>query len=88
MVKKTLDKHGNEKLDKENPNKLLRNKPIKGLVIMNDLNTKKRRMDRGWNLWCKEWKNILTRSLYEKFNELELRGYIGLTLFESQLLRG
>ena len=81
-LKEPLDKHGNEKLDKENPNKLLRNKPIKGLVIMNDLKYKKKgEWTEGEIYDARSGKTYSLEVYMKNSNELELRGYIGLTLF-------
>lgn len=81
-LKEPLDKHGNEKLDKENPNKLLRNKPIKGLVIMNDLKYKKKgEWTEGEIYDARSGKTYSLEVYMKNSNELELRGYIGFTLF-------
>ena len=81
-LKEPLDKHGNEKLDKKNPNKLLRNKPIKGLVIMNDLKYKKKgEWTEGEIYDARSGKTYSLEVYMKNSNELELRGYIGLTLF-------
>ena len=81
-LKEPLDKHGNEKLDKENPNKSLRNKPIKGLVIMNDLKYKKKgEWTEGEIYDARSGKTYSLEVYMKNSNELELRGYIGLTLF-------
>ena len=81
-LKEPLDKHGNEKLDKENPNQLLRNKPIKGLVIMNDLKYKKKgEWTEGEIYDARSGKTYSLEVYMKNSNELELRGYIGLTLF-------
>ena len=81
-LKEPLDKHGNEKLDKKNPNKLLRNKPIKGLVIMNDLKYKKKGEWTEGEIYDARSGKTYSLEIYMKnSNELELRGYIGLTLF-------
>lgn len=81
-LKEPLDKHGNEKLDKENPNKLLRNKPIKGLVIMSDLKYKKKGEWTDGEIYDARSGKTYSLEIYMKnSNELELRGYIGLTLF-------
>ena len=81
-LKEPLDKHGNEKLDKENPNQLLRNKPIKGLVIINDLKYKKKgEWTEGEIYDARSGKTYSLEVYMKNSNELELRGYIGLTLF-------
>ena len=81
-LKEPLDKHGNEKLDKENPNKLLKNKPIKGLVIMKDLKYKKKgEWTEGEIYDARSGKTYSLEVYMKNSNELELRGYIGLTLF-------
>ena len=81
-LKEPLDKHGNEKLDKKNPNKLLRNKPIKGLVIMKDLKYKKKgEWTEGEIYDARSGKTYSLEVYMKNSNELELRGYIGLTLF-------
>jgi uncharacterized protein (DUF2147 family) len=36
-LKKPLDKHGNPKLDKENPNPALRSRPVIGLSLLQDM---------------------------------------------------
>ena len=45
-LKKPLDKHGKPKLDKENPNAALRNRPVIGLTILSNL---KPAGDDRWN---------------------------------------
>jgi uncharacterized protein (DUF2147 family) len=36
-LKKPLDRHGNPKLDKDNPNPSLRNRPLLGLALLQDM---------------------------------------------------
>ena len=81
-LKEPLDKDGNIKLDKKNPNNSMRKNPINGLVIMKDLKYKKKGEWSDGEIYDARSGKTYSLEVYMKnVNKLDLRGYIGYTLF-------
>tara|TARA_B100001057_G_scaffold500442_1_gene615518 strand:+ start:6832 stop:7257 length:426 start_codon:yes stop_codon:yes gene_type:complete len=81
-LKKPLDEDGNIKLDKKNPNNSLRENPINGLVIMKDLKYKKKGEWSDGEIYDARSGKTYSLEVYMKnVNKLDLRGYLGFTLF-------
>ena len=81
-LKKPLDEDGNIKLDKKNPNNSMRKNPINGLVIMKDLKYKKKGEWSDGEIYDARSGKTYSLEVYMKnVNKLDLRGYIGYTLF-------
>jgi len=81
-LKEPLDEYGNVKLDKKNPNTSLRKKTINGLVIMKDLKyIKKGEWSKGEIYDARSGKTYSLEVYMKNPNKLDLRGYLGLTLF-------
>ena len=81
-LKNPLDEHGNIKLDKKNTNESIREKPINGLVIMKDLKYKKKGEWSDGEIYdARSGKTYSLKVYMQNTNKLELRGYIGHTLF-------
>ena len=81
-LKEPLDENGKVKLDKENPNISLRKKPINGLVIMKNLKyIKKGEWSNGEIYDARSGKTYSLEVYMKKANKLDLRGYLGFTLF-------
>ena len=81
-LKKPLDEDGNIKLDKKNPNNSMRENPIKGLVIMKDLKYKKKGEWSDGEIYDARSGKTYSLEVYMKnVNKLDLRGYLGFTLF-------
>tara|TARA_B100001564_G_scaffold277459_1_gene239411 strand:+ start:108 stop:533 length:426 start_codon:yes stop_codon:yes gene_type:complete len=81
-LKEPLDEYGNIKLDKKNPNNSMRKNPINGLVIMKDLKYKKKGEWSDGEIYDARSGKTYSLELYMKnVNKLDLRGYIGYTLF-------
>jgi len=81
-LKEPLDEYGNIKLDKKNPNTSLRKNPINGLVIMKDLKyIKKGEWSNGEIYDARSGKTYSLEVYMKKTNKLDLRGYLGFTLF-------
>ena len=80
-LEEPLTENGERKLDKENPDPELRNKPILGLLIMKKLKFKKYGYWSGGEIY--DARSGKTYSLEVNMNEkdkLQLRGYIGISL--------
>lgn len=81
-TKEPLDENGNEKLDKENPNISLRKKPINGLIIMKNLKyIKEGEWSNGEIYDARTGKTYSLEVNMKNHNKLNLRGYLGFTLF-------
>ena len=81
-LKEPLDEQGNIKLDKKNPNNSMRENPINGLVIMKDLKYKKKGEWSDGEIYDARSGKTYSLEVYMKnVNKLDLRGYIGYTLF-------
>ena len=81
-LKEPLDEYGNIKLDKKNPNNSMRKNPINGLVIMKDLKYKKKGEWSDGEIYDARSGKTYSLEVYMKnVNKLDLRGYIGYTLF-------
>ena len=76
-----LDEDGKIKLDKENPNKKLRNQTIKGLIIIKDLEfTDENKWSNGNIYDARSGKTYSLNARLEDANTLFMRGYIGFSL--------
>ena len=76
-----LDENGNIKLDKENPDKNLRNQTIKGLVIIQDLQfTDNNKWSEGRIYDARSGKTYSLNAKLKNNNTLFMRGYIGFSL--------
>ena len=76
-----LDEDGNIKLDKENPNKKLRNQTIKGLIIIKDLEFIDENKWSNGNIYdARSGKTYSLNARLEDENTLFMRGYIGFSL--------
>ena len=81
-MKEPLDENGNEKLDKENPNPSLRKNPINGLIIMKNLKyVKEGEWSNGEIYDARSGKTYSLEVYMKDPNKLDLRGYLGFTLF-------
>ena len=81
-LKEPLDEYGNIKLDKKNPNNSMRKNPINGLAIMKDLKYKKKGEWSDGEIYDARSGKTYSLEVYMKnINKLDLRGYIGYTLF-------
>ena len=81
-LKEPLDENGNIKLDKENPDVSLRKKPIKGSIIMKNLKyIKKGKWSNGEIYDARSGKTYSLEIYMKNPNKLDLRGYLGFTLF-------
>tara|TARA_B100001287_G_C22576626_1_gene478972 strand:+ start:261 stop:686 length:426 start_codon:yes stop_codon:yes gene_type:complete len=81
-LKEPLDEDGNIKLDKKNPNNSMRKNPINGLVIMKDLKYKKKGEWSDGEIYDARSGKTYSLEVYMKnVNKLDLRGYLGFTLF-------
>lgn len=81
-LKEPLDENGNEKLDKENPNPSLRKNPINGLIIMKNLKyVKEGEWSNGEIYDARSGKTYSLEVYMKDPNKLDLRGYLGFTLF-------
>ena len=81
-LKEPLDEDGKIKLDKKNPNNSMRENPINGLVIMKDLKYKKKGEWSDGEIYDARSGKTYSLEVYMKnVNKLDLRGYIGYTLF-------
>jgi len=81
-LKEPLDEYGNIKLDKKNPNNSMRKNPINGLVIMKDLKYKKKGEWSDGKIYdARSGKTYSLKVYMKNVNKLDLRGYIGYTLF-------
>ena len=81
-LKEPLDENGKIKLDKENPNSSLRKNPINGLVIMKNLKyIKKGEWSNGEIYDARSGKTYSLEVYMNNPNKLDLRGYLGFTLF-------
>ena len=81
-LKEPLDEDGNIKLDKKNPNNSMRENPINGLVIMKDLKYKKKgEWSNGEIYDARSGKTYSLEVYMTNQNKLDLRGYLGFTLF-------
>ena len=81
-LKDPLDEYGNIKLDKKNPNNSMRKNPINGLVIMKDLKYKKKGEWSDGEIYdARSGKTYSLKVYMKNVNKLDLRGYIGYTLF-------
>ena len=81
-LKEPLDEYGNIKLDKKNPNNSMRKNPINGLVIMKDLKYKKKGEWSDGEIYdARSGKTYSLKVYMKNVNKLDLRGYIGYTLF-------
>ena len=81
-LKEPLDEQGNIKLDKKNPNNSMRENPINGLVIMKDLKYKKKGEWSDGEIYDARSGKTYSLEVYMKnVNKLDLRGYLGFTLF-------
>lgn len=81
-LKDTTNPDGSELRDVKNPNKNLRNRPIKGLVILRDFQFE------GENIWedgkvydPQSGSDYSCKITLKNANTLEVRGYIGLAVF-------
>ena len=76
-----LDENGNTKLDKENPDKNLRNQTIKGLVVINDLKfIENNKWSDGTIYDARSGKTYSLNAHVKDPNTLFMRGYIGFSL--------
>ena len=76
-----LDENGNTKLDKENPDKNLRNQTIKGLVVINDLKfIDNNKWSDGTIYDARSGKTYSLNAHLKDPNTLFMRGYIGFSL--------
>ena len=76
-----LDENGNTKLDKENPDKNLRNQTIKGLVVINDLKfIENNKWSDGTIYDARSGKTYSLNAHLKDPNTLFMRGYIGFSL--------
>lgn len=76
-----LDENGEIKLDKENPNKKLRNKTIQNLVIINNLEFIKENNWSNGNIYdARSGKTYSLNAEMQNKNTLLLRGYLGISL--------
>tara|TARA_B100000575_G_scaffold59235_1_gene44882 strand:+ start:329 stop:754 length:426 start_codon:yes stop_codon:yes gene_type:complete len=81
-LKEPLDEDGKIKLDKKNPNNSMRENPINGLVIMKDLKYKKKGEWSDGEIYDARTGKTYSLEVYMKnVNKLDLRGYLGFTLF-------
>ena len=81
-LKEPLDESGNEKLDKENPNPSLRKNTINGLKIMKNLKyVKEGEWSNGEIYDARSGKTYSLEVYMKDPNKLDLRGYLGFTLF-------
>ncbi len=81
-LKEPLDENGKVKLDKENPNPSLRKNPINGLIILKDLEyIKKGEWSNGEIYDARSGKTYSLEVYMTNQNKLDLRGYLGFTLF-------
>ena len=81
-LKDPLDEYGNIKLDKKNPNNSMRKNPINGLIIMKDLKYKKKGEWSDGEIYDARSGKTYSLEVYMKnVDKLDLRGYIGYTLF-------
>ena len=81
-LKEPLDENGNEKLDKENPNPSLRKNTINGLKIMKNLKyVKEGEWSNGEIYDARSGKTYSLEVYMKDPNKLDLRGYLGFTLF-------
>ena len=81
-LKEPLDEDGKIKLDKKNPNNSMRENPINGLVIMKDLKYKKKGEWSDGKIYDARSGKTYSLEVYMKnVNKLDLRGYLGFTLF-------
>ena len=81
-LKEPDDEEGKPKVDIENPDKKLQNRPLLGLVILRDF------IYDGKNVWSdgriydpKSGKDYKCKMTLTKDNKLDVRGYIGISLF-------
>lgn len=81
-LKKPLDKHGNEKLDKHNPDQSLRTRKLLGLQLLSDF---KHTADGVWEdgkIYNPEDGDTYHATLkLDGDGTLKLRGYVGIPLF-------
>ena len=76
-----LDENGDVKLDKENPDKNLRNNTIKGLVIINNLKfIENNKWSNGSIYDARSGKTYSLNASLKDENTLFMRGYIGFSL--------
>ena len=76
-----LDEDGEIKLDKENPNKKLRNQTINGLMIIKDLKfINENKWSNGSIYDARSGKTYNLNARLEDKNTLFMRGYIGFSL--------
>lgn len=81
-LKEPLDENGKEKLDKENPNISLQKKPINGLIIMRKLKyINEGKWSNGEIYDARSGKTYSLEVNMRDHNKLDLRGYLGFTLF-------
>ncbi len=81
-LKEPLDENGNIKLDKKNPDPALRKNTINGLVIMRNLEFVKESTWENGEIYDARSGKTYSLVVYMKDNNtLDLRGYLGLTLF-------
>ena len=81
-LKEPLDEDGKIKLDKKNPNNSMRENPINGLVIMKDLKYKKKGEWSDGKIYdARSGKTYSLEVYMTNQNKLDLRGYLGFTLF-------
>ncbi len=80
-LEEPLTEDGERKLDKENPDPELRNKPILGLLIMKQLKYKKYGYWSGGSIYdARSGKTYSLELNMDKKDILELRGYFGISL--------
>ncbi|RYZ99108.1 MAG: DUF2147 domain-containing protein [Sphingobacteriaceae bacterium] len=80
-VEKPNDPNGHPKLDKNNPDKALRNKPIVGLVLLRNFEYTGKNVWENGNIYDPEsGKDYSCTMTLLDANKLEVRGYIGISL--------
>lgn len=75
------NENGKQKTDKENPNDNLKNRPLKGLVILQDLEHDSGKVYEDGEIYDpKSGKTYSCNAKLVNENQLDLRGYIGFSL--------
>jgi uncharacterized protein (DUF2147 family) len=74
-MKKPLDKHGNLKRDKDNPNPALRNRPVVGLTLFRDMKPTGNNQWEG-QIYVPDDGNTYNAVIYVSGDELQVKGCV------------
>ncbi|MDZ4183114.1 MAG: DUF2147 domain-containing protein [Candidatus Cloacimonadaceae bacterium] len=74
------DAAGIPKVDKDNPDKSLRSRPLMNLVVLTGLSSKGDKFDGGKIYDPKSGKTYSCKAEFDGTNQLKLRGFIGISL--------